>query len=103
MLSITRTFDARVGQGVRQLTRDCRPSRRGVVASCGYVGISGTKMSTIMILAGGLMSAWGAKAAVTVEARRSVVFTGPRGPLLMLLTQVGGAALLIVGIITLFT
>jgi hypothetical protein len=60
-------------------------------------------MSIVLIVLGIVIGGWGAKAARTIESQRPVIFTGPVGTLLMPVAQFGGAALLIWGLVSLFT
>ncbi len=60
-------------------------------------------MSVLMIIVGIMLGGWGAKAARTPEFLRAGIFTGPIGGLLMLIAQFGGLALLIGGVIKLFS
>jgi len=60
-------------------------------------------MGVLMIVIGIALGGWGAKAGRTSEFLRPVIFTGPIGGTLMLAAQLGGLALLVGGVIALFS
>lgn len=60
-------------------------------------------MSIILIVSGIALGGWAAKALSVPEAQRPIVFQGPVGGMIQIVCQLGGLALVIYGLVHLFS
>lgn len=60
-------------------------------------------MGIILIIAGGVLGWWAVNVHRRPEAQRPIISTGPLGGLVLLLATIAGPALVIWGLVSLFT
>ena len=59
--------------------------------------------AVLLIIIGIVVGGWAAKANTVIESQRPIILQGPIGGLIQIFCQVGGLALLIYGVVKLFS